>query len=62
MSRQQALTAEQQKLNDLWEAHLRAEFGAHSADEAITTMVANPLVNHLPVMTGGSGREEVHEF
>ena len=57
MSSQQGLTAEQQKLNDLWEAHLRAEFDAHSADEAIKTMVANPLVNHVPVMTGGNGRE-----
>jgi carboxymethylenebutenolidase len=62
MSQQHALTAEQQKLNDLWDAHLRAEFEAHSADEAIKTMVANPLVNHVPVMTGGSGREEVYEF
>jgi hypothetical protein len=26
MSQQQALTAAQQKLNDLWEAHLRTEF------------------------------------
>jgi hypothetical protein len=47
MSSQQGLTAEQQKLNDLWEAHLRAEFEAHSADETIKTMVANSLVNHL---------------
>jgi carboxymethylenebutenolidase len=62
MPLQQALTAEQQKLNDLWEAHLRAEFEAHSPDEAIKTMVANPLVNHVPVMTGGSGWEEVYEF
>jgi carboxymethylenebutenolidase len=59
---QEPLTAEQQKLNDLWEAHLRTEFEAHSADEAIKTMAANPLVNHLPMMTGGNGRKEVYEF
>ena len=47
MSQQRALTVEQQELNDRWEAHLRAEFEAHSADETIKTMVANPLVNHL---------------
>jgi hypothetical protein len=47
MSRQRALTVEQQELNDPWEAHLRAEFEAHSADETVKTMVANPLVNHL---------------
>jgi hypothetical protein len=62
MSPQQALSAEQQNLNDLWEAHLRAEFEAHSRDEAIKTMVANLLVNLLAVMTGGSGREEVDKI
>lgn len=39
-----ALTADEQTLNDLWEQLLRTEFDAHSADEAIPTMVANPLV------------------
>ena len=62
MPNQPALTAEQQKLNDLWDAHLRAEFEAHSADEAIKIMIANPIVNHVPVVTGGNGREEVYEF
>ncbi len=62
MSEQTALTVEQQKLNDVWDAHLHAEFEAHSADEAIKTMVANPLVNHVPVMTGGNGKAEVYDF
>ena len=62
MSQQQALTAEQQKLNDLWEEHVRTEFSAHAPDEAITTMVANPLVNQVPVLIGGSGRKQVYEF
>jgi len=62
MSSQQALTAEQQKLSDLWDEHVRTEFSAHAPDEAITTMVANPLVNQVPVLIGGNGREEVYEF
>jgi carboxymethylenebutenolidase len=62
MLRQQALTAEQQKLNDLWEEHIRAEFSAHAPDEAIATMTANPIVNQVPVLIGGSGRTQVHEF
>jgi carboxymethylenebutenolidase len=62
MSQQYVLTAEQQKLNDLWDAHLHAEFETHSADAAIKTMVANPFVNHVPLMTGGRGREEIYEF
>jgi len=62
MSQKSTLTADEKRLNDLWEEHLRTEFAAHSADEAITTMVANPLVNQVPVMIGGNGREELHEF
>ncbi|MBV8136559.1 MAG: ester cyclase [Deltaproteobacteria bacterium] len=62
MSRQQALTAEQQKLSDLWDEHVRTEFSAHAADEAIATMVENPLVNQVPVLIGGNGGPEVYEF
>jgi carboxymethylenebutenolidase len=62
MSRQQALTAEQQKLNDLWEEHIRTEFNSHAPDEAIATMTTDPIVNQVPVLIGGSGRKQVHEF
>ena len=62
MSQQQALTAEQQKLSNLWDAHVSAEFDALSADEAIATMVANPRVWLAPLMAGGEGKEEVYEF
>jgi hypothetical protein len=49
-------------LNDLWNEHIRAEFAAHSPDEAIVTMVANPRVNQVPVMIGGDGRDELYEY
>src|SRR6266853_823273 len=62
MPQQLALTVDEQKLSDAWEEHLRTEFSAHSADEAIATMAPNPLVNQVPVMIGGDGREELHEF
>lgn len=62
MSQEPALTAEEQRLNNLWQEHLRTEFNAHSADEAMTTMVANPLVNGVPVMMGGDGKEEVYQI
>ena len=62
MAQQLALTADEQHVNDLWNAHLRAEFSAHSADEAIATMVAHPRVNQVPVMIGGEGRDELYEF
>jgi carboxymethylenebutenolidase len=62
MSHQQPLTAEHQKLNDLWEEHIRTEFSAHAPDEAIATMTANPIVNQVPVLIGGANRDQVHEF
>jgi carboxymethylenebutenolidase len=62
MPQQSARTADEQKLIDVWDEHLRAEFSAHSPDKAIATMTANPLVNQVPVMIGGDGREEVYEF
>jgi carboxymethylenebutenolidase len=42
MSQQTAPTTNEQKLNDAWEEHLRAEFNAHSADEAIATDGSEP--------------------
>ena len=62
MPQQTALTPAEQNLNDVWNEHLRAEFSSHSADETIVTMSANPLINQVPVMIGGDGREEVFEF
>jgi carboxymethylenebutenolidase len=62
MSQKLALKADEQKLESLWNEHIRAEFAAQSPDEAIVTMVANPRVNQVPVMIGGDGREELYEF
>jgi carboxymethylenebutenolidase len=62
MPQQPCLTADEQKLSDAFNEHLRTEFSAHSAAEAIATMVANPRVNRVPVMIGGDGKEELYEF
>ena len=62
MTQQTMLTTGEKKLNDAWEEHLHTEFNAHSADDAIATMVANPRVNQIPVMIGGDGKEELHHF
>ena len=48
MPQQPALTADEQKLNDVWKEHLRAEFSTRSADETVATMVANPRINQVP--------------
>jgi carboxymethylenebutenolidase len=57
-----AFTAEGQQANDVWNAHLRAEFSTHSAKEALATMVAHPRVHQVPVMIGGESRDELYEF
>ena len=62
MPRQSELTTDEQKLNDIFDEHVRSEFLAHSADQTMETMVANPRINEIPVMIGGNGREEVYEF
>jgi carboxymethylenebutenolidase len=56
------LTAAQQALVDRWEEHLAQEFTMHSPEATMETMVEEPIVNHVPVLTGGVGREQVREF
>ena len=53
---------EQQHLNDLWEEHVRDEFVGRDTDATLATMVADAYVNHVPVMTGGVGREALRHF
>ena len=45
-----------------WENHVRSEFFENDADAALAVMTAQPYVNHVPTLTGGSGRAEVENF
>src|SRR4029450_7009413 len=56
------LTPEQQRLNDLWEEHLRDEFVTRDTEASLDPMVPDAYVNHVPVMTGGVGREVLRDF
>jgi len=56
------LTPEQQLLNDLWEEHLRHEFATQDTKATLETMVPDAYVNHIPVLTGGVGHEQLREF
>lgn len=58
----QDLTAAQRALVEVWERHTGAEFSTRDVDATMATMTANPFVNHVPVMTGGVGREAVRSF
>jgi carboxymethylenebutenolidase len=52
----------EQTLSSAWDQHLASEFAAKSADQALATMSAEPYVNHVPLMIGGRGRIELHDF
>src|ERR1700719_675974 len=56
------LTSGQQTLNGLWEEHLRHEFTTQDTGATLETMVPDAYVNHIPVLTGGVGHEQLREF
>ena len=56
------LTPAQQALSDIWDEHVHSEFAARDAASALDTMVPDAYVNHVPVLTGGAGREQLGEF
>ena len=49
-------------LSDRWDEHVRNEFTTKDTVATLDTMVPDAYVNHVPVLTGGSGREQLHEF
>jgi carboxymethylenebutenolidase len=57
-----SLTPAQQRLSELWDEHLRYEFSTRNTDDTLATMVEDAYVNHIPVLTGGTGRQELREF
>ena len=56
------LTPAQETLQQLWEEHMRHEFNTRNHEETLATMVEDAYVNHIPVLTGGVGRDELREF
>src|SRR5258708_9737296 len=42
--------------------HVAAEFVTRDVDATVATMTDDPYLNHVPVRTGGIGREEVRRF
>lgn len=57
-----SLTTAQELLRDLWEAHVRYEFATRNTEGTLATVVEDAYVNHIPVLTGGVGREALREF
>lgn len=46
----------------LFDQHVAFEFASKDADATMGTMADDPVVIHVPVLTGGRGTEELHRF
>ena len=49
-------------LEQLWEEHTQHEFATRDTESTLDTMVDDAYVNHVPVMTGGRGKEALRAF
>ncbi|MCM3906068.1 MAG: dienelactone hydrolase family protein [Pyrinomonadaceae bacterium] len=57
-----AATNTAQRLSDLWDEHVKYEFATRSTEDTLATMVEDAYVNHVPVLTGGIGHDQLREF
>jgi carboxymethylenebutenolidase len=48
--------------SDLWDEHVKYEFATRNTEDTLATMVEDAYVNHVPVLTGGVGHEQLREF
>jgi carboxymethylenebutenolidase len=49
-------------LGSIFDAHVHAEFVDRDIDATMATMTDAPYVTHVPVLTGGCGRDDVRRF
>ena len=56
------LSPARETLRKLWEQHVQFEFSTRNTEDTLATMVEDAYVNHIPVLTGGVGRDELREF
>ncbi|MFG2947896.1 nuclear transport factor 2 family protein [Streptomyces adustus] len=53
---------DQEDMVALWEQHTAYEFVVKDADLAVTTMVEDASVMHLPTMSGGFGKDHLRGY
>jgi carboxymethylenebutenolidase len=58
----QQRTLSPQQLEQLWAEHLKGEFETKDVEATLATMVEDAYVNHMPVNTGGRGKEALRAF
>src|SRR5277367_2926254 len=49
-------------LSELWQEHTAHEFSTKDTEATLATMVEDAYVNHIPVMTGGYGKDALRGF
>jgi len=52
----------QVNLGNIFDRHVKHEFVDHDVDSTMKTMVKEPIVHHVPTMTGGIGFDQVYNF
>ena len=50
------------ELSRLWEEHTNHEFATRDTEATLATMVDDAYVNHVPVLTGGGGKDALRAF
>jgi carboxymethylenebutenolidase len=51
-----------QELEQRWAEHLKGEFEIKDVEATLATMVEDAYVNHMPVNTGGRGKDALRRF
>jgi carboxymethylenebutenolidase len=51
-----------ERLSSLWDEHVKYEFATRDTEDTLKTMVSDAYVNHVPVLTGGVGQDQLREF
>jgi carboxymethylenebutenolidase len=58
----EGLASAQRSLSDRWDEHVKYEFATRDTEDTLQTMVPDAYVNHVPVLTGGVGHDELRDF
>jgi carboxymethylenebutenolidase len=56
------LIVKQHSLEAIWAEHIQHEFATRSTEDTLATMVDDAYVNHIPILTGGVGKQQLREF
>jgi carboxymethylenebutenolidase len=54
--------SQQPNLGVVFDRHIKHEFEDHDVDATMQTMIKEPYVHHVPMMTGGVGYQGVYNF